>query len=35
MRAARLLGVPPWELERESLVWEWRALALEEMERGR
>ena len=32
MRAARYLGVPPWDLEQQSSYWTEHALAFEEIE---
>jgi hypothetical protein len=32
VRAARYLGVPPWELERRSIAWRDRALIAESAE---
>ncbi len=32
LRAARYLGVAPWELERQSIRWQYRALTAETAE---
>ena len=34
IRAARYLGVPPWELEQVSLKWKLRALAAQASEQA-
>jgi len=32
MRAARYIGVPPWELEQKSSVWMYRAICAQNAE---
>lgn len=32
IRAARYLGVPPWDLEEMPLVWQYRALVAQSIE---
>jgi len=32
IRAARILGVPPWQLQEQPIWWQWAALEAEEAE---